>query len=109
MGVLVGVGQLGGGLRWVGGDVGFGDLEEDEFAGFRDGFGRAAEVAGGDPGFEDRGYGVVGVELAAWAAVGVHVREDADGGGGAGVYEDDAVFVGGHGDGAYLVGAERDV
>ena len=81
------------------------DFEEDEFARFG-GCASAAEVAGGDAGFEDGGDGVVGVELGAWAAVGVHVGEDADGGGVSWIDEDDAVFVGGHGDGADLVDLE---
>ena len=58
------------------------------------------------PVWTDGGDGVVGVEFGARTAVGVHVREDADGGGVAGVDEDDAVFVGGHGYGADLLGAE---
>lgn len=55
----------------------------------------AAEVAGGDAGGEDGGDGVVGVELGAGAAVGVHVGEDADGVEVAEVNEDEAVLVGG--------------
>ena len=87
-------------------DVGFGDFVEDEFAGSGCGAGAAAEIAGSDAGFADGVDGVVGVELVAWTAVGVHIGEDADGGGVAVFDEDDAVFVGGHGDGADLLGAE---
>lgn len=66
----------------------------------------AAEIAGGDAGFDDGVDGVVGVELEARAAVGVHVREDADDGCFAVVDGDDAIFICGHRDGADLIDAE---
>jgi hypothetical protein len=46
-------------------NVDLGDFEEDEFAGLGCWFSVAAEIAGGDSGFEDRVDGVVGIELAA--------------------------------------------
>ena len=80
VGVLVGVGRRRQRRCGVRGDEGFGNFEEDEFAGLRPRAGAAAEIAGGDSVFDDGVDGVVGVELGAWAAVGVHVREDADDG-----------------------------
>lgn len=90
----------------IGWDIGLGDLVEQEFAGPRCVLRAAAEVTGGDAGVADRVDRVIGVELRARAAVGIHVGEDADSGGLAGVDEDDAVFIGGHGDRADLIDAE---
>lgn len=106
MRVFVGVWKVGGGRLRGDGNVGSGNLEEEELAGFGRRAGGGAEIAGGDAGVEDVGDGVVGVELSAGAAVGVHVREDAEDGGVADVDDDDAVFVGGHGDGTDLLDAE---
>src|SRR6202035_5874775 len=90
VGVLVGVGWRRQRRRGIGGDEGFGNFEEDEFAGFGLWAGAAAEVASGDAVFDDGVDGVVGVELSARAAVGVHVGEDADDGCVAVVHEDDS-------------------
>src|SRR5260370_13746524 len=106
VGVLVGVGWRRQRRCGIGGDEGFGNFEEDEFAGFRLWAGAAAEIDGGDAAFDNAVDGVVGVELGAWAAVGVHVGEDADYGCAAVVHEDDSAFVGCHGNAADLVDAE---
>src|SRR5216683_211524 len=95
--VLIGVGQGAGGRFGIVRDEGLGDFVEGEDAGFGSWVSVAAEIAGGEAAAEDSGDGVVGVELAAGAAVGVHVREDADGGRLSCVHEDDSVLVGGHG------------
>ena len=106
MRVLVGVGWRRERRCGICGNEGFGNFEEDEFAGFGLWAGAAAEIAGGDAGFDDGVDGVVGVELGAGAAVGVHVGQDADDGRAAVVHEDDSVFVSAHGDGADLIGFE---
>jgi hypothetical protein len=106
VGILVGVRRRRQRRCWIRGYEGFRNFEEDEFAGFGLWAGAAAEIAGGDSVLDDGGDGVVGVELGARAAVGVHVREDADDGRVAVVHEDDSVFVGGHGDGADLIDLE---
>ena len=85
MGVLVGVRQAAVWLGWVLWDVGLGNLVEDEDARLRCRVGAAAEIAGGDAGLADGCDGVVGEEFAAWTAVAVHIGEDADDGGVAGV------------------------
>src|ERR1700680_2516651 len=103
MRILIGVGQGGDGWFWKFTDECSGDLEEDELAGFGLWFGTAAEIAGGDSVAEDICDGIVGVELGTGAAVGVHVREDADDACSSRVHDDDAVFVGGHLDGPDLV------
>lgn len=107
MGVLVGVGQAAGRRVSEGWDVGLGNFEENEFAWVGPWFGGTAEIAGGDSAFENGVDGIVGVELATRAAVGVHIGEDADDGCCSVVHENDAVFVGGHGDGADLIDLER--
>src|ERR1700722_2218202 len=93
----------------VAGDVGLRNFEEDELAGLGRWFGAAAEIAGGDSRLEDRRDGVVRVEFPARAAVGVHVREDSDGGLRSSVYVDDAVLVGCHGDRSNLIHSKRHV
>jgi hypothetical protein len=103
VGILVGVGWRRQRRCGVHGYECFGNFVEDEFAGVDARFGVAAEIAGDDSSFEDSVDGVVGVELAARAAVGVHVREDADDGRVAIVHENDSVLVGAHGNGADLI------
>jgi hypothetical protein len=88
-------------------NISFRDFEDGKVARLWRWFGAAAKIACRDPGAENRGDGVVGVELPAWAAIGIHVREDADGGGVSGIHKDDSVFVSGHGYGPDLVYSER--
>ena len=103
MGVLVGVGRGRERRRGIAGYVGLRNFEEDEFARFSLWARAATQIAGGDTGLDDGVNGVVGIEFGARAAVGVHVREDADDGCGAVVHEYDSVFVGGHGDRTDLI------
>ena len=87
-------------------NISFRDFEDGKVARLWRWFGAAAKIACRDPGAENRGDGVVGVEFGAWTAVGIHVGEDADGGGVSGIHEDDSVFVGGHGYGSDLIYSE---
>ena len=97
MRILIGVGH--GADRWVGirRDKGFGNLEQNEYAGLRLRTCTAAEIAGSDSGLANGIEGIVGIELAAWPAICIHIRQDADDGGIAGVDIDDSVFVRAHG------------
>ena len=104
--VLIGVRQAACGRLPEAGDVGLGNLVEEKFPGACVVLCASAEVAGGDAGVADGVDGVVSVELGARATISVHVREDADCRSVAGVDKDNAVFVGGHGDGAYLIDAQ---
>jgi hypothetical protein len=104
--VLVGVWQAACGRLPEAGDVGLGNLVEEKFPGACVVLCASAEVAGGDAAVVDGVDGVVGVDFGARTAVGVHVREDADGRSVAGVDENDPVSIGGHGDRADLISAQ---
>ena len=86
-------------------DIALGNLEEDKLSRLCCRV-AAAQISRGDAGSHNGCDGVVGVKFAARTAVGVHVREDADGAGVARIDEDDSVLVGGHGDRADLVASE---
>ena len=97
MRILIGVGH--GADRWIGvrRDKGSGNLKENEYAGLSLRTGTAAEIACSDSGLANRIDGIVGIELAARPAIGIHIRQDADDGGIAGVDIDDSVFIRAHG------------
>jgi len=107
--VLIRVGQ--GTDRWFGilRNISLGNLEEDKLAGLSLRAGAAAKITGGESVAANRGDGVVGVKLPARTAVGVHVRENADGGRVAGLHLNDAVLVSRHSDRSDLIDLERHV